>query len=158
MESSVRKHSGRAQARAMSVAATCLLILVALMGAGGPTRAQASGLRVGVLETTTQAGYSAWSPSSGGPPSHLTNTFPHGTKLVGMYFEIDSGTPHRTTFQLKIRTASGEIISSAVGTVSYVNSIHMVPLSLTSYAKPGVWTITLLVNGKAMATHPFTLK
>ena len=34
----------------------------------------------------------------------------------------------------------------------------MVPLALTSLAKPGVWTITLLVNGKAMATHTFTLK
>jgi uncharacterized protein YfaS (alpha-2-macroglobulin family) len=77
--------------------------------------------------------------------------------VVEIFFEIDGGTVHKTTYQLRVVNPTGIVILGQVGTVSYTNYIHTNPLNFQSGAKPGKWTVEVLVNGKVMGTHGFTL-
>ncbi|HXT36005.1 MAG TPA: hypothetical protein VN837_10540 [Chloroflexota bacterium] len=153
-----RPNSGCGTTKLVNVLVAGLLglLLVPVMGAD-PANAQSQALRVTTITTTTKAVYDAWKPSSGEVPSKQVNSFPHGTKVVEIFFEIDGGIVHKTTYQLRVVNPTGIVISGPVGTVSYTNYIHTNPLNFQSGAKPGKWTIKVLVNGKVMGTHSFIL-
>ena len=104
-----------------------------------------------------RAVYDAWRPSSGVVPAKQVNSFPHGTKVVEIFFEIVGGTVHKTTYQLRVVNPTGIVIWGPIGTVSYTDYIRTNPLNFQSGAKPGKWTIEVLVNGKVMGTHSFML-
>ena len=85
------------------------------------------------------------------------SSFPHGTTRIWFYFVILGGIAHKTTWQLRLKNPMGHFANGPVETTSYVNSVHIFPYGFDQSAKPGVWTINLLVNGAVLGSRSFTL-
>ena len=146
----------RGRTRGIAAAVGGLLVLLVLLG-GGVRPAQAGGPRVSTFVMTTQAGYNAWKPSSGAAPSPQLTSFPHGTTRIWFYFVLLDGIAHKTTWQLQLKNPLGHFANGPVETTSYVNSVHMFPYHFDQSARPGVWTINLLVNGALLRSRTFML-
>src|ERR1700722_8656887 len=98
--------SRRGMARTIRAVVAGLLVLVAL-GIGSAVYARMQGLKVGEVATITQTTYNAWNPATGNAPSPLVSSFAHGMKFVGIYYEVDGATVHKTTFRVQVKTADG---------------------------------------------------
>ena len=147
--------SARQDFRAIQFSVACCRLVLLL--SGGVPPAQAGGPRISTFVMTTQAGYNAWKPSSGAAPRPQVTSFPHGTTRIWFYFVLLGGIAHKTTWQLRLKSPMGQFADGPVETTSYVNSFHMFPYNFDRSARPGVWTIYVLVNGAVLRSRTFTL-